>query len=97
MQVGPGATPACSVAWGSYPEVCQLQGDLHEGVRAGPALLDEAFAKGQELEAVQFHVVSQRLGHLVGALDDCLALPRHGGVSWGQSSPGGLQGHVQEA
>ena len=67
------------------------------GVRAGPALLDEAFAKGQELEAVQLHVVRQSLGHLVGTLDDSLALPRHGEVSWGQSSPAGLQGHVQKA
>lgn len=71
--------PARSAAWqGSYPEVSQLQGDLHKGVRAGPALLDEAFAKGQELEAVQLHVVCQCLGHLVGTLDDCLALFRHG-------------------
>lgn len=63
---------------GAYPEVRQLQGDLHEGVGAGPALLDEALAEGQELEAVQFHVICQRLGHLVGTLDDRLALPRHG-------------------
>lgn len=64
---------------GPYPEVSQLQGDLHEGVGAGPALLDEAFAKGEELEAVQLHVIGQRLGHLVGALDGRLALWRHGG------------------
>lgn len=71
---------------GSYPEVSQLQGDLHKGVRAGPALLDEAFAKGEELEAVQLHVVCQRPGHLVGALNDRLALWRQGqcqGLCWG--------------
>lgn len=42
---------------GPYPEVGELQGNLHEGVRASATLLDEAFAERQELEAVQLHVV----------------------------------------
>lgn len=89
-----GATLPLSSRRGSYPEVGQLQGNLHKGVRAGSTLLDEAFAKRQELEAVQLHVVCQCLGHLVGALDDGPALPRYGRVSCGQSSPSSEAGQV---
>lgn len=44
---GPRGRPAHSAALrSSYPEMSQLQGNLHKSIRAGPTLLDEAFAKG---------------------------------------------------
>ena len=58
----------------SHPEVCELKGDLNEGVGANAALLDEALAKVTEGDDVAVHVVSQGRGYIQRAVDDVLAL-----------------------
>lgn len=52
----------------------QLQGDLDEGIRAGPALLYLAFSKLREGNDVGINIVSQVLGNCEGVLNDLLAL-----------------------
>lgn len=54
----------------------QLQGQLDEGVRAGPALLDQTFPKGVERERVEIHVAGQERRAAQGRLDHLLALGR---------------------
>lgn len=56
------------------PELRQLQGQLNEGVGAGPALLDQSFPKLSKQAAVEVHVIGYLLGREVGSLDDALAL-----------------------
>lgn len=59
--------------WG-HLELCQLQGQLNEGVRAGPAFLDQPFPKLSKQAAVEVHVVGYTLGREEGRLNDTLAL-----------------------
>lgn len=59
---------------GTDPELCQLQGQLNEGVWAGPALLDQSFPKLSEQAAIEVHVVGNLLGREVRGFDDTLAL-----------------------
>lgn len=46
----------------AYPELGQLQGELNKGIGAGPALLDQTFAKLSEQTAMEVHVISDLLG-----------------------------------
>lgn len=57
-----------------YPELCQLQGHLNKGIRAGPALLDQAFSKVSEQIAMEVHIISYVFGWQVWSLDYFLAL-----------------------
>lgn len=77
--LGPPARPRGA----AHAEVGELQGDLDEGVGAGPALLDQPLPEVGELEAAEVHVVGQRLGHAVRALDGGLALRGHTAVAVG--------------
>lgn len=52
----------------------QLQGDLDEGIWAGPALLYLAFSKLSKGNDVGINIVSQVLGNCEGVLNDLLAL-----------------------
>ena len=48
--------------WQPYPELCQLQGQLNEGIRTASALLDQSFPKLSEQIAMEVHVISYLLG-----------------------------------
>lgn len=52
----------------------QLQGNLDEGIGAGPALLYLAFSKLGKGNDVGINIVSQVLGNCEGVLNDLLAL-----------------------
>lgn len=52
----------------------QLQGNLDEGIGAGPALLYLAFSKLTEGNDVGINIISQVLGNCEGVLNDLLAL-----------------------
>lgn len=44
------------------PELCQLQSQLNEGVRACSALLNQAFSKLGEQMAMEVHIISYLFG-----------------------------------
>lgn len=48
--------------WQPYPELCQLQGQLNKGIRAGPALLYQSFPKLGKQIAMEVYVISYLLG-----------------------------------
>lgn len=52
----------------------QLQGDLDEGIGAGPALLYFAFSKLSEGNDVGINIIRQVLGNCEGVLNDLLTL-----------------------
>ena len=57
-----------------YPKVGQLQSYLNEGVRAGPALLDQTLPKVVERDDDDVDIISQRLGPHQRVTDHGLAL-----------------------
>lgn len=62
----------------------QLQRQLHERVRARPALLDQAFPERVEGKGVEVHVVGQEVRAAQGRLYHLLTLERkEGGSLWG--------------
>lgn len=58
----------------AYPKLGQLQGKLNKGVRACPALLDQAFPKLSKQMAMKVHVIGYLLGREVRRFNDILAL-----------------------
>lgn len=52
-----------------HPEVCELQGNLDERIRACAALLDQTLAKVLKGVDVRVHIICQCLGQLQRALD----------------------------
>lgn len=45
-----------------YPELCQLQSHLDEGIRACPALLDQSLPKLVKQTAIEVHIICDLLG-----------------------------------
>lgn len=58
----------------AYPELCQLQSQLYECIRASPALLNQAFSKLREQIGMKIHIISYLLGWQVWSFNDFLAL-----------------------
>lgn len=64
---------------GTYPEMCKLQSELDEGIRARPAPLNQAFPKVVEQTAMEVDIICDLLGQSVGLVNDGLALGREVG------------------
>lgn len=54
--------------------MCQLERQLHKGVGARAALLDEAFAEGVEREGTEIHILCQKARAAQGSLYHLLTL-----------------------
>lgn len=56
----------------------QLEGQLHEGVRAGSAFLDQPFTESTEQKRTEIHVAGQEVRAAQGSLYDFLTLGKKG-------------------
>lgn len=75
------ARPVHPTPWGPHLVVSQLQRQLHERVRARPALLDQALPEGVEGKGVEVHVTGQEVRAAQGRLYHLLTLERKEGGS----------------